>query len=208
MCLDCASANCQLVCLVFLLLATQMPMNEKTLRIKTHRKLGTRPRWLGMSKVTRASYRARSYLYNTLPQFLTTLPDLNKFKEKLKIYLKDKSRWYSVLGEGKGVQSLSFTTPPPSLNHTLTLLPKSLQYWNPRTDRTHQWEWPTGNHRPIWAAYYFPILSKWFSVHWASCILSGEPSQNKPKDRTSMWKETLRIREAAQQKNQTKGAHT
>ena len=65
-------------------IATQMKINNKTLRIKEHRKLDTQPRWLGNNKVTKASYRARAYVYNTLPKELTQITELKKFKRNLK----------------------------------------------------------------------------------------------------------------------------
>ena len=69
-------------------ISTQMPENKKTLRIKDHKKLDTRPRWLGANKTTQSSYRCRAYQYNTLPARLTTLKDLKKFKKEIKEYLK------------------------------------------------------------------------------------------------------------------------
>ena len=71
-------------------LASQMPTNEKNLRISEHKKLGTRPRWLGASKVTRATYRTRAYMYNTLPKALTTQIETHKFKKRLREYLFNK----------------------------------------------------------------------------------------------------------------------
>ena len=69
-------------------MAIKMPMNEKSLRIKEHQKLGTKPRWLGKTKITRATYRNRAYEYNTLPKVVTTQPDLRKFKKELNKWMK------------------------------------------------------------------------------------------------------------------------
>ena len=69
-------------------IATQMPKNEKNLRIQAHHKLGTKPHWLGTNRTTRSSYRNRAYTYNTLPINLTAQTDFKKFKKDLKNYLK------------------------------------------------------------------------------------------------------------------------
>ena len=69
-------------------IASQMPRNEKSLRVKEHRKLDTKPRWLGKNKMTRASYRNRAYEYNVLPKKVTTQPEVKKFKKELKEWMK------------------------------------------------------------------------------------------------------------------------
>ena len=71
-------------------ISSQIPPNNKTLRIGAQNKLDTKPRWLSSSKITRATYRNRAYLYNTLPGSLTSLKDHKKFKIKLKQYLQQK----------------------------------------------------------------------------------------------------------------------
>ena len=60
-----------------------MPKNQKSLRVASHKKLDTRPRWLGMNKMSRSLFRNRAYVYNTLPSSLTTLPDVKKIQEKV-----------------------------------------------------------------------------------------------------------------------------
>ena len=55
-------------------ITSQMPPNTKSLRIMKHNKLGTKPRWLGANKVNKASFRNRSYVFNTL----TWIPDIPK----------------------------------------------------------------------------------------------------------------------------------
>ena len=42
-------------------LASMMPQNMKSLRIKDQIKLDTRPKWLGSTKVTRSIYRTMHY---------------------------------------------------------------------------------------------------------------------------------------------------
>ena len=62
-------------------LASLMPKNNKNLRISHHNKLATKPRWLGKCKLTRGTYRSRSYLFNTLPESLTFISVLSKLKK-------------------------------------------------------------------------------------------------------------------------------
>ena len=59
-------------------LSTQMPKNTKNLRISKQNKLDTKPKWLGSNKVTRASYRHRSYHFNTLPKIVNEQTDFFK----------------------------------------------------------------------------------------------------------------------------------
>ena len=68
-------------------IATQMPINTKSLRVQQHHKLDTKPRWLGANKTTKASFRNRAYVFNTLLGSLTSIKDTKKFKPKLKDYL-------------------------------------------------------------------------------------------------------------------------
>ena len=70
-------------------MASIMPQNKKSLRIAKHKKLDTRPRWLGSNKMTRSLFRTRAYVYNTLPASITTLEDVYKFKKQIKKYLKN-----------------------------------------------------------------------------------------------------------------------
>ena len=65
-------------------LSSLMPKNTNQLRLQTHEKLDTKPKWLGTNAVTRASYRNCAYYYNTLPKNVTTQKDLPKFKKELK----------------------------------------------------------------------------------------------------------------------------
>ena len=58
---------------------------DENLRIESHVKLATKPRWLGKTAASRAGFRNRSYLYNTLSKDLTTQKTLKKFKKNLKI---------------------------------------------------------------------------------------------------------------------------
>ena len=67
---------------------TVMPKNTKNLRIESHVKLGTKPRWLTRTAQTRATYRSRSYYYNTLPKNITTQVNLTKFKKELRKHMK------------------------------------------------------------------------------------------------------------------------
>ena len=63
-------------------MAELMPGNFKTLRIRDHKKLGTKPKWLGNNKLTKSLFRARAYYFNTLPPSITTLPNIKKFKKR------------------------------------------------------------------------------------------------------------------------------
>ena len=71
-------------------ISSLMPMNTKALRISSKRKLDTKPSWLSKSKVAKSSYRGRAYLYNTLPDFITTELKFSKFKKKLRQYFLEK----------------------------------------------------------------------------------------------------------------------
>ena len=70
-------------------IATHMPNNFKNLRISSHNKLETKPKWLGTNKVTWSSYRHRAYHFNTLPKIVTEQTDLLKFKKQLNLYMKN-----------------------------------------------------------------------------------------------------------------------
>ena len=67
-------------------LSTRMPMNSNSLRMQTHQKLATKPKWVTQNKVNRASYRNRAYLYNTLPMIVTSQKTFKDFKKQLKKY--------------------------------------------------------------------------------------------------------------------------
>ena len=71
-------------------IASLMPINTKALRISNKRKLDTKPAWLAKSKAAKSSYRGRAYLYNTLPNDITTELKFKKFKKKIKQYFLDK----------------------------------------------------------------------------------------------------------------------
>ena len=71
-------------------IATKMPMNTKSLRVGLHRKLDTKPRFLTKNKLTRASFRARAYHYNLLPEKVTSMVKMKDFKKELKAYLHSK----------------------------------------------------------------------------------------------------------------------
>ena len=64
-------------------IASKMPPNHKSLRIKEQNKLDTRPRWLSSNKTTKALFRARAYRYNMLPKSITTQVDVFKFKKEI-----------------------------------------------------------------------------------------------------------------------------
>ena len=64
-----------------------MPMNTNNNRIQNHRKLGTKPRYLMKSKLTRSTFRNCAYHYNTLPSMITKTLDLSKFKKLLKYHI-------------------------------------------------------------------------------------------------------------------------
>ena len=64
-----------------------MPMNQNGMRMTKQKKLDTKPRWLNATKLTRSTFRSRSYTYNTLPKEVTMQPDVKKFKKHLKKYL-------------------------------------------------------------------------------------------------------------------------
>ena len=72
-------------------LSLLMPKNNNGLRISAQNKLGTNPKWLGQNKKNRNLYRSRAYLYNTLPQKLTTITEKYKFKKQMKKYLLEKN---------------------------------------------------------------------------------------------------------------------
>ena len=74
-------------------LSLLMPINNKSLQIKDKMKLDTKPAWLASSKMTRATYRGRAYLYNALPHYLTTEKYYKKFKTNLKRFYLDKYEW-------------------------------------------------------------------------------------------------------------------
>ena len=69
-----------------------MPKNTKNLRIESHIKLGTKPRWLTKTAQTRATFRSRSYYYNTLPKSITTQKTLSKFKKELRKHMKSSNQ--------------------------------------------------------------------------------------------------------------------
>ena len=71
-------------------LSALMPKNNKSLRIGSQVKLDAKPKWLGKSKLTRFTFRNRSYEYNTLHSNITTQKTLKKFKKALKEHLKNK----------------------------------------------------------------------------------------------------------------------
>ena len=60
-------------------LSTVMPMNKKGLRLSTHKKLDTKPKWLNGNKATRSSFRNRAYLFNTLPMKITSQGEIQRF---------------------------------------------------------------------------------------------------------------------------------
>ena len=72
------------------ILATKMIMNKNNNRIKEHKILHTKPRWLNSNLQNSRSFQSRSYLYNTLPKELTKLESFDKFKKNTKIYLMTK----------------------------------------------------------------------------------------------------------------------
>ena len=67
-----------------------MPMNTNSQRIREHRKLATKPKWLSKNKLAPSTYRARAYNYNKLPKAITQLTDPKKFKKELKKHLQTK----------------------------------------------------------------------------------------------------------------------
>ena len=70
-------------------LSTVMPLNTKGLRIKEQKKLDTKPSWITKSKSSRASFRSRAYVYNTLPSVITTQETYKKFKKSVKQHFLD-----------------------------------------------------------------------------------------------------------------------
>ena len=71
-------------------IASLMPMNNKALRIANKRTLDTKPAWLSKSKAAKSSYRGHAYLYNTLPDDITTELKFKKFKNKIRQYFLEK----------------------------------------------------------------------------------------------------------------------
>ena len=71
-------------------IASVMPQNVKGLRIKSQRKLDTKPVWLTKTKLARSIYRARAYKYNILPAELTQMSSFKDFKKDLKKYFLNK----------------------------------------------------------------------------------------------------------------------
>ena len=63
------------------------PMNQNNLRIQAHRKLATKPRILNKNKLTKSMFRSQAYLYNTLPDVVTSAENISIFTKKLKIYM-------------------------------------------------------------------------------------------------------------------------
>ena len=68
-------------------IVSKMPMNKKSLRIGLHRKLDTKPKSLSKNKLAKNAFRSRAYLYNTLPEKITTLTKTSVFKKHLKMHL-------------------------------------------------------------------------------------------------------------------------
>ena len=71
-------------------LSTKMEMNTNSLRIGLHQKLITKPRWLYKNKITRSLYRSQAYLYNTLPEKVTSQVKVKHFKKELKNFMIEK----------------------------------------------------------------------------------------------------------------------
>ena len=67
-------------------IAEKMPMNSNSMRMQTNQKLATKPKWLTRNKISRASYRNRAYLFNTLPNVVTAQKSFKDFKKELKKY--------------------------------------------------------------------------------------------------------------------------
>ena len=68
-------------------LASMMPINTNHLRIQDQKKLAAKPHNLDKNKTTRALFRNRAYLYNTLPGAITKIESRKKFNEQLKSYM-------------------------------------------------------------------------------------------------------------------------
>ena len=64
-------------------LATKMPINSKHLRIQNQKKLDTKPRWQTSNKITQKSFRNRAYLYNLLPNEITSQTIYSKLKKDM-----------------------------------------------------------------------------------------------------------------------------
>ena len=64
-----------------------MPMNVNSNIIGSHKKLGTKPKWLNSNLQTSNSYQARAYKYNTLAKEITMVDTQDKFKKKNKDYM-------------------------------------------------------------------------------------------------------------------------
>ena len=67
----------------------KMPLNARNLRLKEANKFDTKPRCLDKNKLTRASFRNRAYIFNTLPNRLTAVKESKRFSKWLKVYLKN-----------------------------------------------------------------------------------------------------------------------
>ena len=72
-------------------ISTRMPMNIKSLKVGFHRKLDTQPKLLKRrTKLVQNSYQACAYLYNTLPEKVTSQLKTKDFKKELKSHLMKK----------------------------------------------------------------------------------------------------------------------
>ena len=73
-------------------LASKMPLNVRNLRLTEAHKLDTKPRFLNKNTRTRASFRNRAYVFNTLPNRLTAISDPKRFNRWLKVFLRDPTK--------------------------------------------------------------------------------------------------------------------
>ena len=73
-------------------LATRMPLNVRNPCLVEVYKLDTKPKFLMKNKPMRLSFRNCSYIFNTLPNRLTSIADPKRFNKWLKIFLMDPTK--------------------------------------------------------------------------------------------------------------------
>ena len=73
-------------------LAHLMEINKTSARLKIHKKLAPKPKYLAKNKLTQSTYCNRSYRYNILPGQITSLQDHSKLKKWAKVHLQCPSK--------------------------------------------------------------------------------------------------------------------
>ena len=76
------------------ILHLKMPMNTNSTRMKAHKKLHTKPKWLTSKDIYRKSFQNRAYNYNTLKKEITSADSKTKFKKLIKQHMISQDRWF------------------------------------------------------------------------------------------------------------------